>query len=176
MGLLNWISKIFLYLENPKYENVIDYGNGVTIIYTKEKEIILKNTIYNKEVMIKNKDGVLVNIHEGDIDFDRVDLLENPQNAHQLSTRYGFSIGRFEDGVAQLCWTLYPDGRFFEDEDGFGGENCNETTIYAFIDTLGKIVIPFRDMTYEERTEFESIAKYKVRLKNLTDDVKNINV
>ena len=167
MSILNWLSKIFINTENPNCKNVVDHGDGVTIIYTKEGEIILKNTIYNEEVMILNKDGILVNIHEKDIDFSRVDLLENPENAHNFLVRYGFSIGGFEDGVAQLCWTLYPDGRFFEDEDGFGGENCNETTIYAYIDTLGKIIIPFRDMTYEERKEFESIAKYKVRLSNL---------
>lgn len=152
--------------ESPKSDNVVNYGDGVIINYTKDGEIILKNTIHDKEVMIMNKDGILVNIHDGDIDFSRVDLLENPENAHRLSTRYGFSLGRFENGVAELCWTLYPDGRYFADEDGFGGENCNETTIYAYIGTLGNIIIPFRDMTYEERREFESIAKYKVRRKN----------
>lgn len=158
---------MLLGIESPKSDNVVNYGDGVLINYTKDGEIILKNTILDKEVMIMNKDGILVNIRDGDIDFSRVDLLENPENAHHLSTKYGFSLGRFEDGVAQLCWTLYPDGRYFADEDGFGGENCNETTIYAYIDTLGDIIIPFRDMTYEERREFESIAKYKVRRKNL---------
>ncbi len=166
MGILNWLSKMLLGVESPKSDNVINYEDGVTIIYTKDGEIILKNTIHNIEVMIMNKDGILVHINEEDIDFNRVDLLENPENAHRLSTRYGFSFGRFEDGIAELCWTLYPDGRYFEDEDGFGGENCNETTIYSYIDTLGKIIIPFRDMTYEEKKDFKAIAKYKVRLNN----------
>lgn len=165
MSIIDWFCELFD-IERPKTDRLVDYGDGVIINYTKDGEIIFKNNNHNIEMLIKDKYDNLHNIHDEDIDFSRVDLLENPHNAHHRSTRYGFSIGRFEDGVAQLCWTLYPDGRYFADSDGFGGEDCNETTIYAYIDTLGKIIIPFRDMTYEERKEFESIAKYKVRRNN----------
>ena len=43
-----------------------------------------------------------------------------------------------------ISWTLYPDGRYFEDEDGFGAEKCHEGIIYAIIDTDLNFVEPFR--------------------------------
>ena len=80
--------------------------------------------------MIMNQNKVLVNFKPGDIDFERVDKLENPQNIHRLLACYGFDIEMFINGVALVYWTLYPDGRYFEDSDGFGGEFCNEATVY----------------------------------------------
>lgn len=134
-------------------------GEGMLLHHTALGEIILENTSACKTIMIKNKDNVLTGIQTSDIDFDRVDLLENPQNAHRLIADYGFGIETFINGAALVWWTLYPDGRYFEDEDGFGGESCNETTVYAFMDTQGKVVVPFRDMTPEERTSYRKIAE-----------------
>lgn len=155
------IDKLFTH-KNPLYRETMKKGEGIIIHKTTDGEIILENTILQKRVMIMNRDNILVNIKPGDIDFERVDRLENPENAHRYIVRYGFSIELFMNGVAFVWWTLYPDGRYFEDEDGFGGEDCNETTIYAYIDTLGNIVIPFRDMTSDEKKQFRIEAERKV--------------
>ena len=81
-----------------------------------------------------------------DVDYESVDKMENAGNAHTLVAHYHFSVGGFEDGVAMVTWTLFPDGRYFADEDGFGMEDNDETTIYAFIDTNCEVLIPFQDM------------------------------
>ena len=145
-------------------------GEGMLVHHTSSGEIILENTAAGKKIMIKNKDNVLTNIQPSDIDFDKVDLLENSQNAHKLIADYGFGIEAFSNGVALVWWTLYPDGRYFEDEDGFGGEPCNETTVYAFMDTLGRMVIPFQNMSPEElisyRKKAEQAAKGSTQPKN----------
>lgn len=52
----------------------------------------------------------------------------------------------FKDGYAAICWTLYPDGEYFADEDGFGVENNNEETVYGIINTDFEIVAPFRPL------------------------------
>jgi hypothetical protein len=150
LSILEIFTKKFLSNNNSKYEKSIDKGEGIVIHHTKMGEIILENTVLNKQVMITNRHNILTNVQLEDINFERVDKLENAYNAHQLVVKYGFGIERFINRVALVWWTLYPDGRFFEDEDGFGGENCNETTVYAYMDILGKIIIPFRDMTAEE--------------------------
>ena len=58
--------------------------------------------------------------------------------------RFAFRIGGFQDGKALVSWTLQPDGRYFEDEDGFGSENCEEITLYSYIDTNGIFTEPFQ--------------------------------
>lgn len=145
--------------EGSSYNN----GEGMLVHHTSSGEIILENTTAGRKILIKNKDDVLTGIQLSDIDFDRVDLLENPQNAHKLIADYGFGIEAFINGVALVWWTLYPDGRYFEDEDGFGGESCNETTVYAFMDKLGQIVIPFQDMNREEKVSYRKIAEQTVK-------------
>ena len=60
-------------------------------------------------------------------------------------TRFAVSYNRFkEDGLAELVWMVQPDGRYWEDEDGFGGENDVEVELYAKFDENGQIVTPFR--------------------------------
>ena len=51
--------------------------------------------------------------------------------------RFRFWIYRFEDGFASVSWTLQPDGRYFEDEDGFGAEHFDEITLKCRIDKNG---------------------------------------
>ncbi|MBP1754022.1 MAG: hypothetical protein H6Q59_420 [Firmicutes bacterium] len=155
------IEKLFT-RKNPRYRESMKKGEGIIIHETTDGEIILENTPLQKEVMIMNQHNILINIKPGDINFERVDKLENPENAYRFVVRYGFNIELFMNGVALVWWTLYPDGRYFEDEDGFGGEDCNETTIYAYIDTLGNVVIPFRDMTSDEIKQFRIEAERKV--------------
>ena len=59
-------------------------------------------------------------------------------------TRFRFWIYEYKDGKATVEWTLQPDGRYFEDEDGFGAENCEEITLYSYIDTNGFFTEPFK--------------------------------
>lgn len=67
--------------------------------------------------------------------------LEYPLNN---KVQFRFWIYEYKDGKASVEWTLQPDGRYFEDEDGFGGENCEEITLYSYIDTNGKFTEPFK--------------------------------
>lgn len=129
------------------------------------RRVILRNNRTGEKILLVDEHGRLVHFTLADINFDRVNQLENNQNASQLCAPYGFYVDPFRNGVALVSWTLYPDGRYFEDEDGFGGENCNETTIYGFIDTHGKVLVPFQDMDRDEMEQFRNRA-----LENGTSD------
>ena len=61
------------------------------------------------------------------------------------TVRFAFSIGTFKDGKAPVCWTLQPDGRYFEDEDGFGTENCEEICLHSYIDEQGRFTEVFHE-------------------------------
>ena len=49
-------------------------------------------------------------------------------------------------GVACVNWMLYPDGRYFGDEDGFGMEDNDEVNVSAYIDTECRVLVKFQDM------------------------------
>lgn len=59
-------------------------------------------------------------------------------------TQFRFWIYAYTDGKASVEWTLQPDGRYFEDEDGFGAENCEEIILYSSLDTNGFFTEPFK--------------------------------
>lgn len=48
-----------------------------------------------------------------------------------------------EDGLAELFWTVQPDGRYWADDDGFGMEDDMEIVLCAKIDKNGQFVTPF---------------------------------
>ena len=59
------------------------------------------------------------------------------------NVRFGFWIYGFQDGKALVSWTLQPDGRYFEDDDGFGSEDCEEITLYSYLNENGEFTEPF---------------------------------
>ena len=42
-----------------------------------------------------------------------------------------------------LYWQIQPDGRYWEDEDGYGGTNDEEVTLYTYVDENGDFTGPF---------------------------------
>lgn len=86
-----------------------------------------------------------------DVDWEGVRTLGNNGNAYTFSAYYQrFAVGKFKDGVALVEWTLYPDGRYFMDEDGFGMEDNDESVLYGFIDTHARVVVPFQAKPWNE--------------------------
>lgn len=53
------------------------------------------------------------------MDWESVSGLENNRTAYSFSAYYQrFAVEKFKDSVALVEWTLYPEGRYFMDEDG----------------------------------------------------------
>lgn len=48
------------------------------------------------------------------------------------------------DGRFLMVWEVQPDGRYWEDEDGFGGTSDPEVRLYTHIDTSGHFTDPFQ--------------------------------
>lgn len=68
--------------------------------------------------------------------------LEGPLNP---AVQFTFSATRFIDGVCRVTWLVQPDGRYFEDEDGFGAEHCSEIYLYSKMNTKGQFLCPFSE-------------------------------
>ena len=113
----------------------------------------LVNTQTGQAYEIVNPGLTLMAFTLDDIIMDEVEKLDNSDNARRLSARYGIDIYRFENNVAYVEWTLYPDGRYFMDEDGFGMEPNDETVIGAYIDTDCRVLVKFQDMHDDDKKQ-----------------------
>lgn len=125
-------------------------GDGIAFFYGegwRNYELYLANTLTGKIRNLSTTDGVLL-VNDDEIDYDAI----------AKTCKYGFGNARakaicyaginrwgdFKDGLCAISWTLYPDGRYFADDDGFGMEDNNEEVVYAIIDTELNIIEPFR--------------------------------
>ena len=70
-------------------------------------------------------------------------LKEVSANALRPQIRFRTSFERRKDKWIML-WQIQPDGRYWEDEDGFGAENDLEVTLYTYVDENGDYTGPFR--------------------------------
>ena len=80
------------------------------------------------------------------------------RNAIELNAPFYFGINEFNNGVACVSWTLQPDGRYYADESGFGMEDDDEITVYAFIDNMANILIPFQPMDDDLKNRYRNQA------------------
>lgn len=134
-------------LENRKGVIV---GNGIAFFFGegwRNYELYLANTLTGKIRKLSTTDGELL-VDDEDIDYDAItqECENGVGNAHAKAICYA-GINRwdgFKEGYCVISWTLYPDGRYFADEDGFGMEDNDEEVVYAIIDTDLNIVEPFR--------------------------------
>lgn len=93
-----------------------------------------------------NHSAVLQTIRQEDIDWDSLrgfpdDVIGRARN---LDAWFPTLIRMYRNGVAEVRWMLQPDGRYYQDEDGFGMTDDKEITICGMIDRTGKAVGRFR--------------------------------
>lgn len=142
-----------------------DMGFGMLCFSNKawgNKQIFIVNTVLKKVYTIAEPNGKLVGFTKDDVDWDNVSQLENNIDAYRMETCYYFGIEDYHDGLARVNWMLYPDGRYFADEDGFGMEDNDETNVYAYIDTECRVVVKFQDKKDLEKNK----ALYLEAIKN----------
>lgn len=63
--------------------------------------------------------------------------------AKAFSTHFPTIVFHYEDGIAKVEWQINPDGRYYEDEDGFGMTDDEEIALIGYIDRTGKVVKKF---------------------------------
>lgn len=141
--------KVFGFSELENRKGVI-VGDGIAFFFGegwRNYELYVANTLTGKIRKLSTTDGELL-IDDNEIDYNAIaKVCENGiGNAKNKVIRYA-KLNRwdgFKDGLCAITWTLYPDGRYFADEDGFGMEDNDEEEVYAIIDTDLNIVEPFR--------------------------------
>lgn len=124
-------------------------GEGVFSFYGKgdDKTWFLVNTLTGRIRKIRDADGRPI-LGDADIDTDSIRKgLQHTACIDTLDTCYGFGLySSFRHGFTALSWTIYPDGRYFADEDGYGMEDNDEEKAYCIISSNLDIVEPFQPM------------------------------
>lgn len=59
--------------------------------------------------------------------------------------RFLFTCKPFEAGKMELYWTFQPDGRYYEDDDGFGGTPEDEIQLVTVLDSKGSFLQSFQE-------------------------------
>ena len=121
-------------------------GDGMAFFFGDNRELYIANTQTGKIRKVSTEESLLVNDNEIDIEAIAKVCENGLHNAQSKAIRYA-GVNRwdgYKNGMCAITWTLYPDGRYFADSDGFGMEDNDEEVVYAIIDTDLNIVEPFR--------------------------------
>lgn len=121
-------------------------GEGMAFFGHSRGPLFIANTESKKIKKLVDEHGKVVGFTKDDIDYKSLEGVEHTGDAYRMEVDYA-GMQRYNDfrnGKCRLCWMLYPDGRYFADEDGFGMEDNDEVEIYCIIDKDFNVLEPFR--------------------------------
>lgn len=132
-------------------------GEGMAMFWGKEwrnYESFVAN-MNTCEIRKLSTEGGTMLVDDREIDLDLIEKKcpHGYRNAKDKVLKYGGvnRYGGFEKGVCAISWMLYPEGRYFADSDGFGGEDNEEECVYAIMDTHLDFIVPFRPVDNIEK-------------------------
>lgn len=144
-NMINVAVRIKTKIIMSSFKDALDIGENMAILKEDGKSFTILNKETGKLRRIVSEEGRLL-VDDGEIDFDAIEK-GCPDFEGGKYVEYYFGIFReFKNGVCAICWTVYPDGRYFADEDGFGMEHNNEENAYCIINRNLEIIVPFQPM------------------------------
>ncbi len=104
----------------------------------------LINTETGKERVLSSHEGILL-VSDSEIDYDAISKTFGEGKGKDKSIRYGLSrYSDFKNGLCAFRWTIYPDGMWFADSDGYGMQDNKEERAYCIMNRNFEILMPFR--------------------------------
>lgn len=132
-------------MDKTNFKDAYDIGENMAVLSGKGRSYTIINKETGKARQLVSEDGTLL-VADNEIDFDATNKGCLDFNGCKW-VRYCFGrYDNFRNGVCAICWTVYPDGRYFADEDGFGMEDNDEEKIYCIINKDLEIIVPFQPM------------------------------
>ena len=120
------------------------WGEDILLVKEENGDRYLVNKATGKARQISTP-GYVVGFSDDEIDFASVEQLPHGHKAHARTMNYTpiCWYDSCQNGIIALEWMLYPDGRFFADEDGFGMEDNDEENIYCVMNDNLEVIRPF---------------------------------
>ena len=132
-------------MDKTNFKDAYDIGENMAVLSGKGRSYTIINKETGKARQLVSEDGTLL-VADNEIDFDATNKGCPDFNGCKW-VRYWFGrYDNFRNGVCAIGWTVYPDGRYFADEDGFGMEDNDEEKIYCIINKDLEIIVPFQPM------------------------------
>lgn len=118
---------------------------GAHIYRQKEEvaQVVFTHQAQHIQRTIVDNDGRICNFPGFSDPDEIVRHLENRMLPKPV-VRFRTEFRREADSRFLMVWEVQPDGRYWEDEDGFGGTSDSEVRLYTHIDTSGRFTDPFR--------------------------------
>lgn len=110
------------------------------------EDLWFTNTLTGKRHKLVTSRGRFVDF-PGVEDFPGADAEERACLAKARAAKQIYYCAYFEPFGREnyvVWWTAQPDGRYWEDEDGYGGTSDSEIQLYALLDRTGHYTGPFR--------------------------------
>ena len=126
-------------IEDMRFSQMITFGDHLYRHKGQIAEIIMENTRTGVRKTIVDDDGIIVGF-PGFAYPDLVSLYNN--GIPNARIRFRSDISRLGEQYA-LIWQIQPDGRYWEDDDGFGMTTDDEIDLYAHFDETGHFTEPF---------------------------------
>lgn len=125
-----YLSKYFVGEPHFEYILKVDY----TVIFTNGEKAI------NKKIV--DEDGNI-------LDFPGVEYTDTLNDELGKRTiepivKYEAVFEKVDNSKFIMVWTVRPDGRYWMDSWGFGGEDYESLSLYTYIDFDGNFTMPFK--------------------------------
>ena len=126
-------------MEDMHFNQLTTFGDHLYRHKDEIAEIIMENTRAGIQKTIVDDDGMIADF-PGFAYPKLVSLYSDGVPTAQI--RFRSDISRL-GGQYALIWQIQPDGRYWEDDDGFGGTSDDEIDLYARMDETGHFIEPF---------------------------------
>lgn len=133
------------YGSEPTFSQWITYGDHLYRQKGEVAEVIFTNPKKNIKRTIIDDDGVIIDFPG----FEHPELIERylKDVSDAPCVRFRSEFEKTEDAFMFL-WEIQPDGRYWEDDDGFGAESGAELILYAYLNDEGVFTSKFRIYSY----------------------------
>ena len=126
-------------IEDMKFSRPTTFRDELSRHKGQFPEILMENTRIDIKKTIVDENGFILDF-PGLAYPHLVSLYNNGVPSGRV--QFPSSISRLGDQYA-LVWQIQPDGRYWEDDDGFGGTSDDEIDLYARLDEEGHFTEPF---------------------------------
>lgn len=147
---------------HPELEKRVGFtiGEGIAMFGISWGPLYIVNLKTGEMKQLIDDQRKVVGFTDDDFDWEKLETIEHRRCLDDKVVAYSglHRYSNYRNGVCCLSWMLYPDGRYFADEDGYGMEDNDEENIYCFIDHHFNVLIPFQPMNADELLRFEKVA------------------
>lgn len=82
--------------------------------------------------------GYVMFLKESDIEDKAIEFIKNECPQYLMFANFRFWVFPFKNGLADVEWTVRPDGMYWADEDGYGMTDENAISLHGKITPYGK--------------------------------------